>query len=469
MPYRPSRAAVWLYAGCAVAGLAIAFGAWRHVYLAASPLAISGLFLRWVVIGVATAESIRRRSLTACIFAGMLVGGALGHDWAGAALHIQVLRDIFMRLIKTIIAPLIFSTLVVGIAGHSDMKKVGRMGIKAIVYFEVVTTFALVIGLAAANLTHAGEGMNLTAAPAQTAPAGASMPTASKLILDAFPENIAKSIVDGQVLQIVVFTLIFAIALALVSESKRQPMLSFCNSLAEVMFKFTNIVMWFAPFGVAGAIGAIVAQSGGKILGNLAILLATLYGALLVFLVGVLWPIALLARIPVRRFLRAIAEPVTIAFATASSEAALPRAMEEMEAMGVPRETVAFVIPTGYSLNLDGSTLYQSLASLFVAQAAGIHLTLGQQVMLMLTIMLASKGTAGVARASLVILLAIAIQFKLPPEPIFVLMGIDQLMDMARSSTNVIGNCLASAVIARWEGEFPSATQSAAVAEATPS
>ncbi len=463
---RPSRATVWLYVGCALAGFAIAYGAWRHVYVGAAPLSIAWLYLRWIAIGLAAAEGIRRRSLTGCIFVGMLVGAALGHDWASAALHIQVMRDIFLRLIKTIIAPLIFSTLVVGIAGHSDMKKVGRMGIKAIVYFEVVTTIALVIGLAAANLTHAGEGLHLTGATTEPQSTAAA-PNASEVILHAFPENIAKAVADGQVLQIVVFALIFAIALALVAEPKRRPMLDFCLSLSEVMFKFTNIVMWFAPFGVAGAIGAIVAQTGGKMLGNLAVLLATLYAALLVFLFGVLLPIALLTRIPVRRFIKAVAEPATIAFATASSEAALPRAMEEMEAMGVPRQTVAFVIPTGYSLNLDGSTLYQSMASLFVAQAAGIHMTLGQQLMLMLTIMLASKGTAGVSRASLVILLGVAMQFKLPAEPIFVLMGIDQLMDMGRTSINVIGNCLASAVVARWEGDFPSATKSAAVAEAT--
>ena len=451
---RPNRAAAWIYVVCAVAGLAIAVGAWRHGYLAAPALSVTWLYLRWLAIGAAAAEAIRRRSLTGCIFVGMLVGAALGHDWPSAALKIQVTRDIFLRLIKTIIAPLIFSTLVVGIAGHSDLKKVGRMGIKAIVYFEVVTTLALIIGLAAINLTRAGEGVNLVGVATEKQ---AGTMSASDLILHAFPENIAKAIAEGQVLQIVVFTLIFAIALALVSEAKRKPMLDFCSSLSEVMFKFTNLVMWFAPFGVAGAIGAIVAQTGGKILGNLAVLLATLYGALLVFLFGVLLPIALLARIPIRRFVKAVAGPATIAFATANSEAALPRAMEEMEAMGVPRETVAFVIPTGYSLNLDGSTLYQSMAAMFVAQAAGMHLTLGQQLMLMLTIMLASKGTAGVSRASLVILLGVAMQFNMPSEPIFLLMGIDQFMDMGRTSINVIGNCLASAVIARWEGELPAA------------
>jgi proton glutamate symport protein len=281
-----------------------------------------------------------------------------------------------------------------------------------------------------------------------------------------FPENIAKSIAEGQVLQIVVFSIVFGIALAMLSDKKRRPMLAFAESLSETMFKFTNLVMYFAPVGVGAAIAYTVGHMGLGILVNLFKLLATLYVALIVFMLAVLLPVALLARIPIRRFISAIAEPVSIAFATTSSEAALPRAMEAMEALGVPRQIVAFVIPTGYSFNLDGTTLYLSIASVFVAQAAGIHMSLGQQLLMVFTLMLTSKGVAGVPRASLVILLGTAASFNLPVEPIFIILGIDELMDMARTSVNVIGNCLATAVIARWEGEFGKAAPSAVIKEA---
>jgi proton glutamate symport protein len=459
------RGLVLLVAVCVIAGAATAAGALHYHF--AGTLAAGGATLvvaRWVAIGVLLSWALARKSLTGAIFVSMLAGALLGRDWPEAAVHIAVLRDVFLRLIKTIIAPLIFSTLVVGIAGHSDLKKVGRMGLKALIYFEVVTTLALIIGLVAINLSKAGVGVHATATT-ESAQAVAH-PSASDLILHAVPENIAKAVVEGQVLQVVVFSVIFAIALALLTEEKRRPMLAFCGSLSETMFKFTNIVMWFAPFGVLAAIAVTVAQTGFSVLSNLAMLLATLYAALLAFLLLVLLPVALIARVPLGKFLRAVSEPATIAFATANSEAALPRAMEAMEAIGVPRETVAFVIPTGYSFNLDGSTLYQAMAAIFVAQAGGVTLTIGQQVALMLTIMLASKGTAGVSRASLVILMGVAAQFKLPLEPIFLIMGIDQLMDMGRTSINVIGNCLATVVIARWEGEFGSEPPSPVVADA---
>jgi proton glutamate symport protein len=278
--------------------------------------------------------------------------------------------------------------------------------------------------------------------------------SASDIILHAFPENIAKSIVEGQVLQIVVFSIIFGIALAMLSESKRRPMLSFCESLSETMFKFTNIVMKFAPIGVGAAIAYTVGHMGLGILVNLIKMLATLYAALLVFITCVLLPVAILARVPIRAFIKAVVEPVSIAFATTSSEAALPRAMEEMVALGVPRQIVAFVIPAGYSFNLDGSSIYLSLASVFVAQAAGIQMSFGQQLFMVFTLMLTSKGVAGVPRASLVILLGTVASFHLPVEPVFILLGIDELMDMGRTSVNVLGNCLASVVIAQWEGEF---------------
>jgi len=277
----------------------------------------------------------------------------------------------------------------------------------------------------------------------------------TEVILHVFPENVAKSVAEGQVLQIVVFSVLFAIALALLSEEKRRPMLEFAASLSETMFKFTNIVMYFAPIGVGAAIAYTVGHMGLGILFNLFKLLATLYVALIVFLLGVLLPIALVARVPLRRFIAAVAEPVSIAFATTSSEAALPLAMEKMEELGVPRQIVAFVMPTGYSFNLDGSTLYLSLASIFVAQAAGMHLSFGQQLVIVFTLMLTSKGVAGVPRATLVILLGTAASFGLPEWPILAILGIDELMDMARTSVNVIGNCLATVIVARWEGEMP--------------
>jgi proton glutamate symport protein len=410
---------------------------------------------RWLAIFSLAVYATYRRSLAVWILVAMVAGAAFGHDWPSAALGLQPVGAIFLRLIRTIIAPLLFATLVSGIAAHSNLKKVGRMGVKAIVYFEVITTLALVIGLAAINLSRAGVGVHLAA------PAGQTLPpqklTATETILHIFPENIAKSIAEGQVLQVVVFSILFGMALAMVPEPRRQPMLKVTESLAETMFRFTNLVMYFAPFGVGAAIAYTVGSTGIGVLVSLAKLLGTLYAALAVFIVCVLLPVALLARVPLRRFIAAAAEPVSIAFGTSSSEAALPRAMEAMEGLGVPREVVAFVMPTGYSFNLDGSTLYLSLAAIFVAQVAGIHLGLGQQLLLLLTLMLTSKGVAGVSRAAIVILLGTVGSFGLPTEPVFILLGIDPLMDMARTAINVLGNCLATVVIARWEGDFDAA------------
>jgi proton glutamate symport protein len=441
-------AAAIVAATIAIAASLLAGGA----LLAVPPLV--PLLLRWLAIVLIAATATSQRSLTAWILVGLLAGAELGHDWPAVAVKLQFLGTIFLRLIKVIIAPLLFGTLVVGIAGHADLKKVGRLGIKSLIYFEVVSTIALLIGFAAINLSRAGEGVRLPpTAAAETL--SATPHTATQLITDIFPENIAKSVAEGQVLQVVVFSILFAMALALVPEAKRRPMLAFAESLSETMFKFTNLVMYAAPIGVFGAIAYTVGHLGLGVLLPLLKLLATMYVALVFFITCVLFPIALLARVPVKRFLRAVTEPVTIAFATASSEAALPRAMEQMESFGVPRETVAFVLPTGYSFNLDGSSLYQSLALLFIAQAAGIHLTIWQQAVMLLTLLISSKGTAGVARASLVIVLAAAASFHLPTEPLFLLFGIDQLMDMGRTAVNVLGNCLACVVIARWEGEFP--------------
>ena len=428
-------------------------------------LGLLPLVTRWLAIGALLGYAAVRRSLTTSILVSMVVGAEIGHDWPQLALNLRVLSQVFLRLIKTIIAPLLFGTLVVGIAGHSDLKKVGRMGIKALVYFEIVTTLALFIGLTAINISRAGVGIQLPpASRADQLPAAKQ--TATDVVLHVFPENIAKAVADGQLLQVVVFSILFGIALALISEQKRQPILRFAESLAETMFKFTNIVMLFAPIGVGAAIAYTVGHIGLGILVNLFQLLATLYVALIAFILLVLLPVALLARVPIRKFVRAIAEPVSIAFATTSSEAALPRAMEAMEAMGVPRPIVAFVIPTGYSFNLDGSALYLSLASVFVAQAGGIQLSLAQQLLMVFTLMLTSKGVAGVPRAALVILLGTAASFNLPVEPVFILLGIDELMDMGRTSVNVIGNCLATAVVARWEGDFGKEQPSPVVAKA---
>ncbi len=398
---------------------------------------------------------LRNRSLTFWIFLAMLAGLELGLDAPSFASQLKFLSDIFLRLIKVIVAPLILGTLITGIAGHGDLRKVGRIGWKSLVYFEVVTTIALFLGVAAINLTKAGEGLVISAnaAAAPTAP----NPTPLRwtdFILHIFPENIVQSVADNQILQVAVFAILFAIALTRVPEAQQKPILHFAESLTQVMFRFTNIVMYFAPIGVGAAMAYTVGHMGIAVLLPLGKLLFTAYGALITFLVFVLLPIAILARIPLQRFLAAVAEPATIAFATSTSEAALPRAMECMESFGVPRRIVAFVIPAGYSFNLDGSTLYLALASIFVAQAAGIHMSWPQQLLMVLTLMLTSKGIAGVPRATLLVLLASAASFRLPSEPIFVILGVDALIDMARTSLNVTGNCLASAVIARWENEL---------------
>jgi proton glutamate symport protein len=461
----------WSWLGPAAAVFAL--GALLQV-MAATPSAhaVVSLVCRWLGVALLTVFAVRRRSLTTWIFVAMIAGAELGFDAPAVAVQTRVFSDIFLRLIKTIVAPLILTTLVVGIAGHGNLKSVGRMGIKTLVYFEVVTTLALAIGLVAINLSKAGVGLvnpaaatpvsRAAAAVAATAPA---MPHWDDFLLHIFPENLAKSIAEGQILQVAVFAVFFGIALTMLSEARRAPVMRLCESISEVMFRFTNIVMYLAPLAVGAAMAYTVGHMGLGVLVNLGKLLLTLYASLAAFALAVLLPIALLFRVPLARFLKAVAEPATIAFATSTSEAALPSAMERMEAMGVPRHIVAFVIPAGYSFNLDGSTLYLAVASIFVAQAAGRHMSIGQQLVMMATLVVTSKGIGGVSRAALVVLLATAASFQLPEWPIFVILGIDALMDMVRTLVNVVGNCLACVVIAQWEGEMGQEQPSAAVVE----
>jgi proton glutamate symport protein len=404
-----------------------------------------------------------RPSLTTQILIGLVLGGLIGYlgrrwgyNWGN---NVYFLRDIFLNLIKSIIAPLIFSTLVAGIAGGGDLKKVGRMGAKALLYFEIVTTIALFIGLAIVNLTKPGAGVALVGGGdistlVKTQPQGFR-----DLIVHIFPASVVDSMVRGDVLQIVAFSVLFAMAVSAMGE-RAAPILRGCEALAQVMFKFTNYVMMFAPIGVGAAMAHTIATNGLSVLWNLGKLIGSLYLALFILVVFVMGAVMLIARVPILQFLKAVREPFTIAFATTSSESALPKAMENMERLGVPKRIVAFVMPTGYSFNLDGTTLYLAMASVFVAQAAQPvigPMSFGRQIVMMLTLMITSKGVAGVPRAALVILLATLNSFMpggLGAIGVAVIFGVDELMDMGRTSVNVLGNCLATVVVARWEGEF---------------
>jgi proton glutamate symport protein len=389
------------------------------------------------------------------LFVGIVAGAIVDHYNPSYAIYFRPFSQLFLRLIKMVIAPLIFATLVAGIAGAGHFKVVGRMGLRAIIYFEIVTTLALIIGLVAVNVTKPGIGVNLPLG--QPSDISAKPQTWDQILLHVAPESVIDSMARGDVLQIVVFSIFFGIALGMIGE-KGRPVLAWCEAVAETMFKFTNIVMHYAPIGVGAAIAYTVGHGGLGVLYNLAWLVATLYCALAVLILGVFLPIALIFRVPLRKFIRAVKEPAVIAFSTTSSEAALPRAMEVLERLGVPRRIVSFVLPLGYSFNLDGTTLYLSLASVFVAQAAGVHLSIGHQITMLITLMLTSKGVAGVPRASLVILAGTLASYGLPLEGVTLILGVDELMDMARTMTNVIGNCLATVVIAKWEGEFLEAT-----------
>jgi len=394
----------------------------------------------------------KRVSLTAWIFIAMVLGVALGAmfpevgkaDWMGA------ISNVFLRLIKSIIAPLIFATLVYGIAGTGSVKTMGRIGLKAIIYFEVLTTIALFLGLGAVNLIRPGEGMTLARGAAETGLAKTT-PTLSGTLEHTFPASVIDAMARGDVLQIVVFAFIFGAACAAIG-AKSAAVVDVCKSLSEVMFRYTKYVMYLAPIGVGAAMAHTIGSNGIGVLLNLGKLVLTLYGALFIFVFVVLGAVAVIARVPLKPFVRAAREPFILAFSTASSESALPLALENLELMGVPKHIVAFVLPTGYSFNLDGSTLYLSLASVFVAQAAGVHMPLSQQLLMMLTLMLTSKGVAAVPRASLVILAGTLATFGLPISGVALILGADALMDMARTSVNLLGNCMATVVVARWEG-----------------
>ena len=397
----------------------------------------------------------RLPGLTTQIFIGLLLGIVVGYLWPSFGVGVKPLADAFLRMIKMIIAPLVFATLVVGIAGTGDLKAMGRIGIKAIIYFEAATTIALFLGLALVNIFKPGAGlaMPIGADTSAAAAMAQNQQHAWDIFLHLFPTSVVDAMARGDILQLVVFSTFFGIALAAIG-TRGQPVLDVLEATAQVMFKFTGYVMTFAPIGVFAAIAATVGGKGLAILFTLGKLIALMYLGLAIFVLIVMGGVAYLIRVPFFTFVKAIREPFLIAFTTASSEAALPKALEVMERFGVPKNIVGFVLPTGYSFNLDGTTLYLSLASVFVAQLAGVPMTIGQQLVMMLTLMLTSKGVAGVPRAALVVLTATLTQFGLPLEGAAILLGIDQVMDMGRTAVNVMGNCIATAVVARWEGVF---------------
>ncbi len=402
---------------------------------------------------------LRRVSLTGWIFVGMGAGILLGWLTPGFAAGLKPLSTVFLRMIRSIVVPIIFGTLVIGIAGHGDdLKRIGRLALKSIGYFWLMTSVALAVGLIAGNVVQPGLGVVLPPPDAHAAVPHAVPATWGGFLEHVVPSSVVEAAASGEVLQVVFWATLFGISLTQVRARPKEAMLSFCEGLMETMFKFVSVVMKFAPIGIGAAIAVTVSQSGLGVLLNLGKLVLTLYGALLVFALLAFLPAALLARIPVGRFARAVKDPALIAFTTSTSDAAFPLAMERMIEFGVPKRIVAFVMPTGYAFNLDGSTLYLGVAALFATQAAGVTLSLGQQLVMMITLLITSKGVAGVPRSSLVVLSGVLPTFGLPIETIAVILGVDALMDMARTTANVVGNCLATAVVGRWEGELTLAT-----------
>jgi proton glutamate symport protein len=409
--------------------------------------------LRWIGVGLFVPFAVRRRSLLMWTFFAMLAGAVLGVDAPRCAAQTHFLGEIFLRLIRMIVAPLIFGGIVTGIAGHNELRGVGRVALKSIVFFEAVTTLGLIFGTIAINLSRAGVGLTLPAA-AQVAAPVARLANWQDILLNIFPENIAQAVAQNQILQVAIFALLFGTALATLPEKRRAPLVSVLRALTETMFRLTRFVMYMAPLAAGAALAYTVGSMGLATMLPLLKLVVTGYATLIAFVLLVLAPILLIARIPLRRFAAAVAEPAALGFATTSSEAALPLAMERMEAFGVPRWIVSFVIPTGYSFNMTGSSIYLSMAAIFAAQAAGIHLSAGEQIVMLATLLLTSKGVAGVPRATLVVLMAVAGSFHIPAAAVMMLLGVDAVMDMGRTAMNVIGNCMAAAVVARWEGEL---------------
>jgi len=448
-----SRLNAWSVALSLLGGALFAAGLMAGLYGASPSLAIC---LRWAGFAAFLPVAVRRRSLLLWTFFAMFAGAEWGVDAPHAAAQSHFLADIFLRLIRMIVAPLIFGGIVTGIAGHGELRSVGRVALKSILFFEAVTTIGLILGAVAIDWTQAGAGIVLPAALQTSAPA-AHPETWQQILVNIFPENIAQAVAQGQILQVAVFALLFGAALALLSEEKRAPLTTVLQSMTETVFRMTRIIMLTAPVAAGAAMACTVGSMGLATLLPLLKLAATCYVTLIVFVVGVFVPILFCSGVPLRRFFSLVAEPAALGFATTSSEAALPLAMERMEELGVPRWIVSFVIPTGYSFNLTGSTLYLAMAALFAAQAGGLHLTVMQQVVLLATLALSSKGIAGVPRATLVVLLGVAGSFQIPAAAVFLLLGVDTLMDMGRTGLNVLGNCMAAAVVARWEGEWSDA------------
>ena len=417
-----------------------------------------GIILRVAGLGLGTAIGVRRSSLLFWTLLAMPIGIELGIDAPHVAAQTRFLGDLFLRLVRMIVAPLLFATITTGIAGHGQLRSIGRVAIKALVYFEVVTTLGLVIGAIAMQIAGAGWGVSL-AAGSGAAPVVAAQQSWQQIVLNIFPENIAQAVAQNQVLQVALFSVLFATALAMLPEKKRAPLLPVLQALADVMFQLTRIIMLLAPVAAGAALAYTVAGTGLSTLLPLLKLGVTYYVALTAFTLLVQLPTLVIFRIPIRGFIAAVSEPASIGFATTTSEAALPLAMERMEEFGVPRWIVSFVIPTGYSFNMTGSSVYLSMAAIFCAQAAGIHLSLGKLVAMLAILMLASKGVAGVPRAVLVVLLATASAVELPTAPILLILGIDTLMDMGRTLMNVVGNCMAAAILARSENALGEARQ----------
>lgn len=416
-----------------------------------------GVALRIIAIALFTPAAFLRSSLLAWTFFAMLGGVELGLDLPGFAAQTHFLGELFLRLIRMIVAPLIFATITTGIAGHSQLRSIGRVALKALIFFEVVTTLGLIIGALAMTISGAGWGIALPAI--QDAPLAAErMPTWQQVVVNLIPENIVQAVAQNQILQVAIFAMLFGAALALLPEPKRAPLISVLQSLADTMFQLTRFVMYLAPVAAGSALAYSVGSMGLASLLPLGKLVITYYAALAAFCLFVLLPILIGFRIPLRKFVEAVAEPAAIGFATTTSEAALPLAMDRMEKFGVPRWIVSFVIPTGYSFNMTGSSVYLSMASLFAAQAMGMHLGWSQYIAILATMMLASKGVAGVPRAVLVVLLATASAIHLSTAPILLILGVDTLMDMGRTLMNVVGNCMAAAVVGSSERCLSTAT-----------